>query len=194
VYAMLVASKKLSKNILLPSLAALVVAGTALLYSATMIPTLRQAVFHSSPGDASLTEGSTDQHVTATLQGADRVVREPLGCGVGCAGPASYYGDAPRISENYFVQIAEEVGVLGLFLFLVIVGLIAYQLYSATQLRPLSRALFAALCGYVVIGLFLHVWSDDPLSITWWMLAGAVIGYNESEAWIKSKDSLPSRT
>jgi hypothetical protein len=58
----------------------------------------------------------------------------------------------------------------------------------------LARVLLAALAGYIVIGMLLHVWADDPLSMTWWMLIGALLGYNERQQWKKSKNSSRSRT
>ena len=172
----------------------LVFAGFLLVYASINVPVVRMAVFHSSPGDPTLTEGSTDNHIVATLGGVERVVASPLGCGPGCAGPASYYGDNPQISENYFVQIAEETGVVGLGLFVALLVAVALTLYRTTGLSALSYSLLAALAGYAAIGLLLHVWADDPLSITWWLLAGAVLGYNERNAWIKSKNSSRSKT
>lgn len=154
-----------------------------LIVSAMSVPSLRLAIFRSSPGDTSLTEGSTDQHVLATAAGIMRVVNDPLGCGVGCSGPASYYGGSARISENYYVQLAEEVGVLGLGLWLTIAWLVTERLYRLRQ-DLLARALLASFVGISSIGLLLHVWSDDPLSLTWWGLAGAVLGYYAS-AWAK---------
>ncbi|MEO5499488.1 MAG: O-antigen ligase family protein [Candidatus Saccharimonadales bacterium] len=193
-YLALIAGKRLSLKAIGFVIAGLLLLGVVGLYASVNISVLRQAVFHSSPGDPSLTEGSTDDHIQATTNGVFRVINEPLGCGVGCAGPASYYGPDPRISENYFVQIAEEVGLLGLLLFLMIIGLVAYKLYRAPDKSVLSRVLLAVLLGHIAIAMLLHVWSDDPLSITWWLLAGAVIGYNESKTWTKSKNSLRSRT
>lgn len=172
----------------------LIVAGSILLYASIHIPALRMAVFHSSPGDPSLTEGSTDDHIEATLGGIDRAVDAPLGCGPGCAGPASYYGDSPKISENYFVQVAEETGLLGLALFTGLLGIVSVKLLRLKENVLLGRVLFVALMGHIVVGMLLHVWVDDPLSITWWLLASAVIGYNERQQWKKSKDSSPSRT
>ncbi len=194
VYISLVLGKRLSLKTIGLVTVGLIVIGAVGLYASINVPVLRQAVFHSSPGDSSLTEGSTDDHIKATLGGLERVVDEPLGCGVGCAGPASYYGPDPRISENYFVQIAEEVGVLGIVLFLMIIGLVAYKLYRAPDQSKVSKVLLATLLGYLTIAMLLHVWSDDPLSITWWLLAGAVIGYNESKTWKTSKSSLHSKT
>jgi len=194
VYLVTSAGKAVSKKQLVGAVTTAAFLGLVTFYAAVNIPVLRMAIFHSSPGDSSLTEGSTDDHLSATLSGVERVVENPLGCGPGCAGPASYYGDSPQISENYFVQIAEETGVVGLILFLLLVGLVAYALYTQSQGRTLSKALFATLIGYGAIGLLLHVWSDDPLSITWWMLVGALIGYNESQQWKKSKNNSHSRT
>lgn len=171
-----------------------VLLGAGALYAAVTVPAIRMAVFHSSPGDSSLTEGSTDDHIAATAQGIERVAEEPFGCGPGCAGPASYYGDEPQISENYLVQIAEETGVIGLGLFAVLVGTVAVMLYRVRTLDMLRWALLASLAGYAMIGLLLHVWADDPLSITWWLLAGAVLGYNERQQWRKSKNNSRSRT
>ncbi len=191
-YALIVFGRRLSKKQIALSLSALVVVGLTTLYLAVTVPVLRMAIFHSSPGDTSLHEGSTMGHIEATLGGVERVVDNPLGCGVGCAGPASFYGDSPYISENYFVQIAEEVGLLGLALFLLFVGMVAYKIYA--DKTGLGRMLVVALAGYAVIGMLLHVWSDDPLSITWWILAGAVLGYNARATWKKSKASSLSQT
>lgn len=194
VYGALEIGKRLSRRTLIYGALGIFVAGFIGLYAAVTVPVVRMAVFHSSPGDPSLFEGSTEDHFIATGAGIGRVVDNPLGCGAGCAGPASYYGESPRISENYFVQIAEEVGVLGLVLFILLVTFIGRELLTTKHTRPLSRALFAALIGYAAVGLFLHVWADDPLTMTWWLLAGAVIGYNESQQWKKSKASSRSKT
>lgn len=150
-----------------------------LIFAAVSVPELRLAIFRSSPTDPTLTEGSTDQHLLATLGGLTRVGQNPLGCGPGCAGPASYYGAGAQISENYYVQIAEEVGVAGLALWLAIAYLVAKRLYEQRQ-DLLARALLASFAGISLIGLWLHVWSDDPLSLTWWGLTGAVLGYYAS--------------
>lgn len=146
-----------------------------LFVAALTIPAVQLAVFHSSPDDPSLIEGSTEAHWQSTTAGIERVIANPLGCGPGCAGPASYYGDDPRISENYFVQLAEETGVLGLLTWLVIAGIVARRLY-VLRADYMARALLATFVGLNVIGLWLHVWADDPLSIVWWSIAGALLG------------------
>lgn len=143
------------------------------------VPAVRLAVFHSSPGDSSLTEGSTDNHWSATMSGIRHAASQPLGCGAGCAGPASYYSTHPSISENYYVQIAEEMGVIGLVLWVLIFVTVMYRLWQRRQ-DWLATALFASGVGLSAIGFWLHVWSDDPLSLTWWALTGIVLGYYAS--------------
>lgn len=155
--------------------AGVLVAGAVVVVAALSVPSVRLEVFHSSPGDPSIFEGSTAKHFESTGAGIARVIEQPLGCGVGCAGPASYYGSSAFISENYFVQIAEEVGVVGLALWVASAGIVAWRLYHLRE-DWLARALLASFIGLSVIGLWLHVWADDPLSLTWWILAGMVLG------------------
>ena len=159
---------------------ATIVAIMAALVAAVTIPEVRLAVFHSSPGDSSLTEGSTDAHWNATAAGVQRAVTHPLGCGAGCAGPASYYGGAPRISENYYVQVAETYGILGLIVWVLLFGIVMYQLWRHEE--KLATVLFASGIGLSLIGFWLHVWSDDPISLTWWCLVGIVLGVTSGKS------------
>lgn len=162
--------------------ALLVVIGIA----AISIPSVRLEIFHSSPGDASLTEGSTSDHWQATSGGVMRVLANPLGCGAGCAGPASYYSDSPKISESYPVQIAEETGISGLILWIGVCVMVARRLWERRQ-DYLARALFASFIGISAIALWLHAWADDPLSLTWWLLAGVVLGYYANSRYDKQE-------
>ncbi len=149
----------------------LVVAGVLAL--AATVPTVRLLVFHSSPDDSSLVEGSTADHWQATSDGIKDVIANPFGHGVGAAGPASYYntGHPARIAENYFVQVAQEIGVLGLILFIIICALLVQQLWKRRQ-QQWPALLLAGFAGLTVINLFLHGWVDDPTSMTWWAVAG----------------------
>lgn len=193
-YAAIVYRHKLSLKTVSLAVASVAIVVLGLIYGATQNTTLQRFVFKSSPGDPSLVEGSTENHLSAKIDGVGRVFGELQGCGPGCSGPASYYGPEPRISENYVLQIAEETGIIGVGLFIAIIVLVVRRLFAANRMQILSRVLIAVLAGYAVIGMLLHVWTDDPLSVIWWVLVGAVIGYNESEAWIKSKRSSRSRT
>ena len=137
-------------------------------------PTVRLIVFHSSVNDTHLTEGSIDDRSNSMTATLGRVIENPLGCGTGCSGPASYYGADARISENYYLQIAEEYGIVGVGLWIAMFVLVMRRLYVLRR-SPLAFALFMSGAGIAIIGLLLHVWVDDPLSMTWWVLAGLVV-------------------
>ncbi len=151
---------------------AIVLAGLAFSL-ATTVPAVRLVVFHSSPGDTSLTEGSTDAHWQATYNGIQDIAAHPFGQGVGVAGPASYYNDKAeaKIAENYFVQIGQETGVLGLATLLIIMAFVGYDLWCR-RTQMWSGILLASFAGFTIISMLLHGWADDPTSMTWWALAG----------------------
>ena len=158
---------KWTKRLALPVIVLLFLLG----WAAVNVPSVRLAIFHSSPGDSSLNEGSNDKHWEATAQGIESVVRHPLGTGPGSAGPATFYNDTgTNLSEDYYVQIAQEVGVLGLALFIAICFLVVRNIVRRSGLLP--AALIASFAGMTIINFFLHGWADDPTSLTWWALAG----------------------
>lgn len=148
-------------------------------------PTARLIVFHSSEKDTSLTSGSNEDRAEAMINTTERIAEEPLGCGTGCSGPASYYGPRAQISENYYLQLAEQYGIVGLIVWLLLFVLIMRSLYHAAKKQPLALALYIGGIGLTIIGVLLHVWVDDPLSMTWWALAGMIIGYVTSQKHIK---------
>jgi hypothetical protein len=134
----------------------------------------QDAIFHTST-NSSIKVSSNQNHLSALKQGLSDAVHQPLGRGPGTAGPASVYNDhTVRIPENYFVQIAEEIGWLGLVVFLLIYWLVARWLYAARK-NPLALGLFAALVGITFINLVSLAWSDNTLSYLWWGLAGVVL-------------------
>lgn len=138
--------------------------------------TFQNVIFHTQ--EHSLVKATSDEgHASALQAGLHDVVHEPLGRGPGTAGPASVYNTdhSARIAENYFIQLAQEVGWIGLALFLATTGLVAYELW-ARRPDPLALGLLAALAGICVVNLFSHAWADDTLAYFWWGLAGLAIG------------------
>lgn len=133
-------------------------------------------VFHTEEG-SSITVSSNDAHLTAIEEGVTDIVAHPIGHGPGTAGPASIYNteQSGRISDNYYLQIGQETGIIGMVLFACILGAIAYLLYVRRQ-TPLALTLLAALVGISFINLLSHAWSDDTLAYIWWGLAGLAIG------------------
>ena len=128
-------------------------------------------IVHNNP----VSGGSVDSnkgHLSALKHGLRDIKKRPLfGCGPGCAGPASQYSKAGlRIAENYFVQIAQESGLIGLALLLAVFGLVAWQLWQSNN--SAANVLLASFVGIAVASLFAHAWADDTITYVWWGLAG----------------------
>lgn len=136
---------------------------------------VQSVLFHTNEHSSS--PRSSNQDRTSALQSGLRdVATEPLGRGPGTAGPASVYNTkAPaRIAENYYLQIGQAVGWVGLGLFVAIVVVLCRQLLRIKH-SPLALALVASLVGISIINLLSHAWTDDTLSLLWWGFAGIAI-------------------
>lgn len=118
---------------------------------------------------------SNEGHAESFIEGADRMLHQPLGAGIGSTGSASLFSDESFIVENQYFFIAHEVGWIGLTLFVWLFGRI---LRVAWQRRAdwLALAVFASGIGLALIGLLLPVWVDDTVSIIWWGLAALAVG------------------
>jgi hypothetical protein len=138
-------------------------------------------VFHTEDR-STIKTSSNDGHVAALEAGARDIAYEPLGRGPGTAGPASVYnaGHPTRIAENYFLQIGQETGVVGLILFLLINVGVGYLLWLRRS-DSLALALFASFLGLTFVNLLSHAWADDTLAYIWWGLAGIAMAPNLKE-------------
>lgn len=157
-------------------IAAIAAGGLVVLVSVIVLiwhnnPRFENLVFHTED-NSRIARSSNDDREAAIRSGASQIVREPLGSGPGTAGPASVYNNhRVRIAENYYVQVAQETGWLGLLIFgLLNIG-VGYLLWLR-RAHPLALSLFASLIGLAVINLFSHAWTDDTLAYIWWGLAG----------------------
>ena len=148
--------------------AVVVLAGTTYLLRDNDL--VQNTLFHTDEHSQSAIS-SNFGHVSAARQGAEDILNEPFGEGVGSAGPASVYsGQPPRIAENYFIQIGQETGVIGLTLFIGVNVAVGRLLWLRRD-RTLASALLAALVGLSIVNLLSHAWTDDTLSYLWWGLA-----------------------
>ncbi len=134
-----------------------------------------QETFLHTESATTAKESSNYGHRASLERAVKDVARHPLGSGVGTAGPQSVYNkDLPRISENYYLQIGQEAGLIGMALFVGIIVLVLLSLYRQ-RTEPMALALFAGLIGISVVGLLSHVWADDTLAYIWWGLAGVAL-------------------
>jgi hypothetical protein len=139
---------------------------------------LQNEVLHTQTHSAVKTT-SDAAHASALENGIKDVLHQPFGDGPGTAGPASVYnGSHPaRIAENYYVQIAQETGWLGLALFVSILILVAMELYEQIGSSRLALVAFASFIGIAFVNLLSHAWADDTLAFVWWGLAGIALGH-----------------
>jgi hypothetical protein len=136
--------------------------------------TYENFIFHTDRTSKAVS--SSDQgHTIAFKSARHDIVHQPLGRGVGTAGPQSVYNDRPaRIAENYYLQVGQEAGIEGLLLFIAICVLAAKMLYER-RAEPLALILFASFLGISLVNLLSHAWADDTLAYIWWGLAGVAL-------------------
>lgn len=132
----------------------------------------QEFVFHTQTNSSSPI--SSDQaHIAALVSGIKQVSLKPFGRGPGASGPASFYNHygIARVPENYFLEIGEESGFLGMLLFIginIVVGLRLWRRRSSA----FALVMFISLIGITFVNLLLLAWTDDTLSYIWWGLAG----------------------
>ncbi len=136
---------------------------------------VENVLFHSSQRSSSA-ESSNEQRTRGLEGGSRDVLNQPLGGGIGSAGPASRrnVGKPARIAENYFLQIGQEVGIIGLGLFLVI-NIILLARFWDQRTTVLGLGMLASLVGLTFINFVSHAWTDDTLAYVWWGLAGIAL-------------------
>lgn len=161
----------------------LIGSGMLLVLAAAIFITFRSnshfenVIFHTQTRSA-ISVTSNEDHVSALRAGLHDLEENPLGDGPGTAGPASVYNDGQvRIAENYYLQIGQETGLLGLLLFLLITAGVGYLLWLR-RADSLALSLFASLVGLFLINMVSHAWTDDTLAYVWWGLAGIALAPN----------------
>lgn len=136
-------------------------------------------ILHENPAGGSV-EKSNEGHVESLHDGTVRMIRQPLGGGIGSTGSASLRGDAPLIIENQYLFVAHESGWLGLGVFATLFGMVLYKLWNRRD-DWLALGVLASGVGLAVIGLLLPVWVDDTVAVIWWGLAGLALGVRKGK-------------
>lgn len=170
-----------AKQWLLVGAAGLVLAGAGATLALRHNDRFENTFFHTDEHSHSL-NSSNQKRSSALAAGVHDVVRQPLGNGPGSAGPASVHNDHPaRLAENYYLQIGQEVGWLGLVIFILINVLVAWQLWQR-RAESLPVVLLASLVGITCVNMLSHAWTDDTLAYIWWGFAGIACARRISSA------------
>lgn len=167
-------ASRLQKRWLVAAAALVLVAGSTGLYIERDNLAVQQSLLHTSSKSTSPKTSNVVRR-EALRKGFSDAIHHPLGRGPGTAGPASTHNDKPaRIAENYYVQIAQEVGVLGVAMFVSINILVAVRLWKLRE-SILPRMLLATLAGITIINLVSHAWADQTLALLWWGMTGVAL-------------------
>ncbi len=116
-------------------------------------------------------EGSDQQRINSIANTASEIVARPFGHGLGSAGPASFRADKPVIPENWFLQIAYEIGIIGLLLYIFAFAALLGD-FIRNRSNPLAASLFSSTVGILVINIFLQAWADSTLVLCMFALYG----------------------
>jgi len=158
------------------SVFAVIGASAFLLRSTTFVQT---TLLHRDPAEASEIN-SDDQRISSIKTAINLVNQKPLGHGIGSSGPASNYGNSPYIIENHYLDLAYQLGWVGLALSLSVTAYVGYLLIKLKT--KLAYAHFAGLIAVSVIAMFWPVWSDETVALIWWGMAGFIISRTAVEA------------
>ena len=130
-------------------------------------------IFHAD--QSTVLADPNELRVTLTQQAIDEVVETPLGHGPGTAGIVSISNPkGTLLTENYYLQVAYEVGWLGLLALIGLLFLIIKQLLG--QRHPVATALLGSFVGYAFYALLIHLWSNEAIALQWWLISGVVLG------------------
>lgn len=171
----LVAARRPTKRVLLIAggSAVAVVAGLLMVSSSDWFSNV---VLHEDP-ESTVEAKSNSDHAASLLTGAERLLRQPFGAGIGSTGSATLRDDTTDndfIVENYYFFVAHESGWIGLITFVALFVVVLRQLYQRRAGWP-ALGLLGSGIGLGLIGLLLPVWTDDTVALIWWGLAGAAI-------------------
>lgn len=163
------------KKALYVGLAIIVVVAAASSFGLRHNVRFQNEVLHTQ-ANSQVKSTSDEGHLTALKIGLHDILRQPFGRGVGTAGPASVYNKphATRLAENYFIQIGQETGWLGLAIF-VMINLLTAKLLWRGRREPLGLCLLATLSGIILVNFLSHAWTDPTLAYIWWGLAGVAL-------------------
>ncbi|MDQ7022610.1 MAG: O-antigen ligase family protein [Candidatus Gracilibacteria bacterium] len=122
----------------------------------------------------------------------------PLGYGLGIAGPASWTGNSIEsagswevavisteythkfLPENWFVQILLEQGIIGFGLFIGVISIIGIKLFTIVKKKKdyLSIGIFTSFITLVFMANFTHAFEESATSYILFLIIGAYIAKN----------------
>lgn len=167
--------KSTHKKIAIAGILALLVVATGATYTARNSYFVQNVVLHAD--QSTVLEDPNELRLRFWRESFQAVGQNPVGSGPGTAGLASIRNteQGTILNENYYLQIATEVGVVGLALFLAILVVVARRLYLLGSQDLYAVALLASFAGLAVTNFLVHIWANEAVAYTWWGLAGVCL-------------------
>ncbi len=154
-----------------PAVIVLVLFLSAGAYSQRHNPIITHQTTLQSPG----TLDSNQAHLYKVEHTIKGIEQEPLGHGPGTAGLASIHTtNGSNLSEDYYLQVGYETGVLGLLIFVGTQALLYVRLWPRRNTQ-LGLALLATFWAYLIINLVLQQWDNEAVAAQWWIVAGVLL-------------------
>jgi hypothetical protein len=130
-------------------------------------------------------EGSAQGHISAVQTSLEVVREEPLGRGLGTAGPVAVSGSV-RVphglnTESWYLQLAAEIGIAGAVLFFLILltatagAFMSYLNVKDRWLRTLTLGMAGAGVGVILMGAVHHVWWISIMDMVFWIMMGIAL-------------------
>jgi len=128
-------------------------------------------------------------HVIEWFQGLESMVANPQGIGLAMSGNASSVDDAVKIGgENQFIIFGVQLGVLGLFLYLLLLLLsIIYSLKAYRLAKTFEDSVFPFAAASTKVGLLLPLFTSNAeiflyvAFVSWWMVGYSVSLYSRAK-------------
>lgn len=124
-------------------------------------------------------KASNTQHQQAFTSALESVVERPMGTGIGTtAGVGQRFRTSRVIAENYYLQVAQEVGVIGGVIFLSLVVTVNRRLRRARDETgdATVAAIRSGVLGICTAAVFLHSFDNQTVSWLTFGLSGMALG------------------
>ncbi len=150
--------------------AAVIIIAGAMFFALRNTYFVQNVIFHAD--ESTVLEDPNQLRTRFWRESLEAVGNNPLGYGPGTAGLASIRNETQgtTLNENYYLQIAYEVGIVGLVLLLSIIMFVGAKLLLRKD-DWLTLGLFASFIGLAFTNFLVHIWSNEAVAYTWWGLA-----------------------
>jgi hypothetical protein len=141
---------------------------------------VQNVIFHADQN--TVLEDPNELRIRFFKESISDIAADPIGSGPGTAGLASIRNNVQgtELNENYYLQIASEVGIGGLLLFISILIMVGLRLFRLAPSNWIALALFASFMGIAFTNLLVHIWSNEAVAYTWWGMVGIVLIWNRA--------------